>query len=264
MKNQHNVYCKAVVSGQGVHQKTRRGFTLIELLVVIAIIAILAAILFPVFARGRENARRTSCMSNMKQIGLGIMQYSQDYDEQMVLIRQNGNCSAPWGELVQPYLKSKQIFDCPSNSTATIVSCSDPNARVFTDYQANGARYSSAVSGGFGYDRPMDLVKWNDATNTVAPTSLASIVEPSRAIQVAEYKGIGNHANINSTSSTNGMLDLTNHLGTSNYLFADGHAKSMKPTSTISGGNLWASDASNTAVHTTLKTALANMQVAMQ
>src|SRR5215216_4432933 len=61
----------------------RRGFTLIELLVVIAIIAILAAILFPVFARARENARRTSCLSNLKQLSLGIMQYTQDYDERL-------------------------------------------------------------------------------------------------------------------------------------------------------------------------------------
>src|SRR5688572_4280036 len=139
-----------------VKASSPHGFTLIELLVVIAIIAILAAILFPVFARARENARRSSCMSNMKQIGLGIIQYTQDYDEMQVLIRQNGDCSAPWGELVQPYLKSKQIFDCPSNTTATVVSCSNAAARVFTDYQANGARYSVPVSNGFGYDRPMD------------------------------------------------------------------------------------------------------------
>lgn len=64
-------------------KSTGKGFTLIELLVVIAIIAILAAILFPVFARARENARRSSCMSNMKQIGLGLMQYTQDYDEKL-------------------------------------------------------------------------------------------------------------------------------------------------------------------------------------
>jgi prepilin-type N-terminal cleavage/methylation domain-containing protein len=69
----------------------RRGFTLIELLVVIAIIAILAAILFPVFARARENARRASCSSNMKQIGLGFLQYTQDYDERMPSVADGSN-----------------------------------------------------------------------------------------------------------------------------------------------------------------------------
>jgi len=243
----------------------RSAFTLIELLVVIAIIAILAAILFPVFARARENARRSSCMSNMKQIGLGIIQYAQDYDEQMVLIYQNGTtCSSSWGELIQPYLKSKQIFDCPSNTTATVVSCSTASARVFTDYQANGARYSTNASAGFGYDRPMDEVTWNDSTNALRSTSLASIVEPSRAIEVAEYKGTGNYANINSTSSGNGNLDPTNHLGTSNYLFADGHVKAMKPLATVTGGNLWASDPTNTPVQSYLRDALAGYQAAMQ
>jgi prepilin-type N-terminal cleavage/methylation domain-containing protein/prepilin-type processing-associated H-X9-DG protein len=81
-------------------------FTLIELLVVIAIIAILAAILFPVFARARENARRASCQSNLKQIGLATMQYNQDYDERMF--------SNAWATLLQPYAKSTQIFSCPS------------------------------------------------------------------------------------------------------------------------------------------------------
>ena len=86
----------------------KTGFTLIELLVVIAIIAILAAILFPVFARARENARRSSCMSNMKQIGLGVMQYLQDYDERYMPEHDE------WVDAVQPYIKSTQIFRCPS------------------------------------------------------------------------------------------------------------------------------------------------------
>ncbi|RYG63499.1 DUF1559 domain-containing protein, partial [bacterium] len=98
-----------------------RAFTLIELLVVIAIIAILAAILFPVFGRARENARRSSCQSNLKQIGLGIMQYTQDYDEKFPMYRVTFWAAQPgqtfgWADGIQPYLKSEQIFQCPSNN----------------------------------------------------------------------------------------------------------------------------------------------------
>src|SRR6218665_2214986 len=86
----------------------RHGFTLIELLVVIAIIAILAAILFPVFARARENARRSACQSNLKQIGLGIMQYTQDYDERYPIRYYNnyaaGGQEEGWAYLMQPYV----------------------------------------------------------------------------------------------------------------------------------------------------------------
>ena len=95
----------------------RPAFTLIELLVVIAIIAILAAILFPVFARARENARRASCLSNMKQIGLGIMQYTQDYDEFLPQGIQAPAYTVRWSDLIQPYVKSRQLFRCPSDNT---------------------------------------------------------------------------------------------------------------------------------------------------
>ncbi|MBW3636022.1 MAG: DUF1559 domain-containing protein [Armatimonadetes bacterium] len=103
-----------------VQVKIKSGFTLIELLVVIAIIAILAAILFPVFGRARENARRSSCQSNLKQIALGITQYTQDYDESFPLIRvhTSGPYSdqrpAGWAQAIQPYVKSTQILQCPS------------------------------------------------------------------------------------------------------------------------------------------------------
>ncbi len=114
--------------------RKKRGFTLIELLVVIAIIALLAAILFPVFARARENARRASCQSNLKQIALGIHQYTQDYDERFPLPWYTGaeiqtdpsmpsynyRCSSGtfrvinWSDFIHPYVKSVQIYQCPS------------------------------------------------------------------------------------------------------------------------------------------------------
>ena len=99
---------------------SKRGFTLIELLVVIAIIAILAAILFPVFARAREKARQTSCLSNCKQLGLGMHMYAQDYDERL-LIHCPGwpeydgvNHHACWAGMIYPYVKNTQLFACPT------------------------------------------------------------------------------------------------------------------------------------------------------
>ena len=96
----------------------RRGFTLIELLVVIAIIAILAAILFPVFARAREKARQTSCLANIKQISLGMLMYAQDYDETLPSGRYcNWASGGPYGchgMVLQPYIKNIQILECPS------------------------------------------------------------------------------------------------------------------------------------------------------
>ncbi len=122
----------------------KSGFTLIELLVVIAIIAILAAILFPVFGRARENARRSACQSNMKQIGLGIMQYTQDYDEKMpcslpsngifvqFMTVQNVNILAS----ILPYTKNTQIYTCPSAPARTDGFAPDADNR--TNYLLNG------------------------------------------------------------------------------------------------------------------------------
>ena len=114
----------------------RSGFTLIELLVVIAIIAILAAILFPVFQKVRENARRASCQSNEKQIGLALIQYNQDYDEKFPLglvstapppAGSLANCTGAgvgWGGSVVPYSKSNQLFKCPDDSSVGVIGCS--------------------------------------------------------------------------------------------------------------------------------------------
>src|SRR5947208_15595614 len=100
---------------------SRQGFTLIELLVVIAIIAILAAILFPVFAQAREKARQTGCLSNLKQIGTGLMMYTQDYDEAYPCNWYGGLWDTlpngkqyKWMDAVYPYVKNEQVFSCPS------------------------------------------------------------------------------------------------------------------------------------------------------
>jgi len=125
----------------------RRAFTLIELLVVISIIALLAAILFPAFARARENARRASCQSNLKQIGMGVLQYTQDYDERMPLHGASTNTDVDdfanpsptlpsYAGLIQPYIKSYQLFMCPSASPAT--GSEAPPANGGTNYNVNG------------------------------------------------------------------------------------------------------------------------------
>ena len=109
-----------------MNTRGRSGFTLIELLVVIAIIAILAAILFPVFAQARDKARSTQCLSNNKQIALAFMQYIQDYDETFPASRYTTDLAAdgidtarfmPWSVNIQPYVKNLGIFGCPSDIT---------------------------------------------------------------------------------------------------------------------------------------------------
>src|SRR2546429_6022121 len=120
-----------------------RGFTLIELLVVIAIIAILAAILFPVFAQAREKARQTACLSNVKQIGTALNMYSQDYDEQFPSGRYdpsnpNGaDYGKGWAGQVYPEIKNTQIFRCPDDSTAPIAATGVDPAFIPSSYVYN-------------------------------------------------------------------------------------------------------------------------------
>ena len=124
----------------------KRGFTLIELLVVIAIIAILAAILFPVFAKAREKARQTSCLSNLKQIDLAVLQYAQDYDEMMprscgyttpALVLASDAWPNYWWQAITPYMKSLQILACPSSGRKYVYSGGVSDTRYVINYGYN-------------------------------------------------------------------------------------------------------------------------------
>jgi len=185
-------------------------FTLIELLVVIAIIAILAAILFPVFARARENARRSSCQSNLKQIGIGVMQYTQDYDEKY-LPRENG--AGQWRALMQPYVKSTQLFKCPSNTSETT---------------------SNGISANYGINPHI-------SGNNDNVASLSAVNSVSQKILVSEMRTYG-FSEFGSGSWPDyywQLIGYSGHLSTGTYLFADGHVKSMRPVATATPFNMW-------------------------
>ena len=192
----------------------RTGFTLIELLVVIAIIAILASILFPVFARARENARRASCQSNLKQIALAQMQYAQDYDEKLVpsAVYDNpkGLGYGTWMYVLQPYIKSVQIFTCPSVSNA--VYSGTPN----TTQNNTGYAYYNYVQGQAlaVIDTPASLAMFADAG--VLPT-------PPYAANDHYYS-----MNWDETVGDNGVPPDAAHFDGANIAFADGHVKWLK------------------------------------
>jgi prepilin-type N-terminal cleavage/methylation domain-containing protein/prepilin-type processing-associated H-X9-DG protein len=220
-------------SSQQVRNKT--GFTLIELLVVIAIIAILAAILFPVFARARENARRASCQSNLKQIGLGFMQYTQDYDEKFPMWAISscyGGVCGPW-DSTQPYLKSLQILQCPSETTAGSASALSAGYN-YTDYFYNYAM-SGVSSAAVSYSAMTVMAGDGRNSNTDGYSGEASTYgTPDWYVGTSRYtlSGDTTTASLNANSTAN-IADLTfgnaqRHLDGANYAFVDGHVKWLK------------------------------------
>ena len=214
--------------------KKKSAFTLIELLVVIAIIAILAAILFPVFARARENARRSSCTSNMKQIGLGMIQYTQDYDEAFpIRYGQTGDGYSGAFVLIQPYVKSYQILQCPSEPTPP-ASCTGGGVGGCTDYAYNIAMGADTTGANAGKPRSI---------------SQAVLTQPVLTVMATDYEsGFADQASagcgLNTWTCAAG-LELTvggaaqRHLETQNVLFADGHVKSYKGQTLNQSANVY-------------------------
>lgn len=206
--------------------RSPRGFTLIELLVVIAIIAILAAILFPVFARARENARRAGCQSNMKQIGIGMMQYTQDYDEKLPYVWPQDSVSGGnfasnailWADVILPYIKSTQVFICPSASHYN-----SPKP-VLPDRSAMNFSYGAACGNN------VTTYAFNLESSKGAPTALASFSRVGETVLIAERL---DNTDLDFNFFTNDLeprrYPSTSHFDGGNHLFVDGHVKWLTP-----------------------------------
>jgi prepilin-type N-terminal cleavage/methylation domain-containing protein/prepilin-type processing-associated H-X9-DG protein len=235
------------------------GFTLIELLVVIAIIAILAAILFPVFAQAREKARQTTCTSNLKQIGLALLMYVQDYDETFPNRRFEPFGTAAnfadydqnsWRSVIQPYAKSTSLVTCPSNPDSRTPSW-DPEFGI--SYAANFTEPGNAAAdtvgrGLFGQHRSPGV-------------ALAGVQKPAECIAVTEIfqvpwvTWIVDRDDVAYTPANGGPTIgnvygkslFRGHSGMTNFLFADGHVKAHRPGQTYRLGsfNYWYRDGSD-------------------
>jgi prepilin-type N-terminal cleavage/methylation domain-containing protein/prepilin-type processing-associated H-X9-DG protein len=205
------------------------GFTLLELLVVVAILGIIAAILFPVFSRARENGRRAACQSNLKQIALGLRLYVGDFDSHFPQALLTNSSAHGWADAIEPYTKSTQILQCPSETTPA---SPDPTHigldAGYTDY---------AYNANLGRHNEADLVAAVSTIMACEGTSFAS-----QAPQDGDDTGATVDCEGDSTTP-NAMLgilktiqpgqiyhsDVTRHLEGGNYTFADGHVKWLPP-----------------------------------
>jgi len=202
-----------------VPRPARRGFTLIELLVVIAIIAILAAILFPVFARAREKARQTTCASNVKNLGLAVLMYAQDYDEVFPL----GAYAVPsgfltWHDLTDPYAKNTGIWHCPSSP----VKKSDANGQLTTHFGYN-ARYLVGMDFSF-QQAPVSLAAVGSATETVLLSDAVSSVPNSWCGDDGKFLLLPGDLDADCWGRPAFL-----HTEGANVLWVDGHVRWQKP-----------------------------------
>ena len=254
--------------------RPHRAFTLIELLVVISIIALLAAILFPVFNRARENARRSSCVSNQKQLSLGLLQYVADWDERYPVGRITCDlkyAGVGWGGAIFPYVKNAQVFTCPSDVTPKVASRPSYNP----------------VSYGFN----CNLINAPIQHGTINKVTISSMTAPAVTVLICESRGtlsdvsqfpepmlnntislatngiwggddqntdctygpfdydhatldtgwLGREGGLRSSSAPVGSVKIGNqngrHLDGANYAFADGHVKFLRGDQVSSGQN---------------------------
>jgi len=237
------------------NKRAAKAFTLIELLVVIAIIAILAAILFPVFGRARENARRSSCQSNLKQIGLGMLQYAQDYDETLPRIAFGADSAwggpewhpgrAHWMDVAQPYIKSEQVFNCPSDSFQAAAGTG--NTGRYQMLPRAGAEGSADQYGSYQYNGVYRYMNSEACWSPMHIRKLSGIEDTAGTILLTEsdrsnYNSMLFHGWVGRANPDGQIYQATNgrrlrfndgeiaerHLETTTILYADGHVKGQK------------------------------------
>jgi prepilin-type N-terminal cleavage/methylation domain-containing protein/prepilin-type processing-associated H-X9-DG protein len=199
----------------------RRGFTLIELLVVIAIIAILAAILFPVFAKAREKARQASCTSNVKQLCLAHLMYAQDYDETLP-------GRVMWARRLEPYTKNVQILACPSWGggpvTLTVQGyCQTTYGQMAGIWGIKGGYAVACNTTGSSPGRPLAFIP--------APASVIWLIEVPANKSATSASGCTYHSNPNSSCADGPTLDPRHNDGCV-FGYMDGHAKWLRLTTT--------------------------------
>jgi prepilin-type N-terminal cleavage/methylation domain-containing protein/prepilin-type processing-associated H-X9-DG protein len=208
----------------------RGGFTLIELLIVISIIAILAGLLFPVFARAREKARQTACIANEKQLGIALILYAQDYDEQFPS-GTIGMLGRGWAGQVYPFVKNRDVYKCPDDSPHD--DDGDPNHLISYGMNCNAARASQAE-----LSSPSLTVLAFEVNDSFADVVVPETVSPTgRGLPTdncpslcgkpfgADYYATGNIGGVSPPVST---TVRPYHDPMSNYLAADGHVKALR------------------------------------
>lgn len=226
-------------------QWAKAAFTLIEVLVVISIIALIAAILFPAFAKARENARRSSCQSNLKQIGLGLLQYVGDHDDKMPAsaygpisptIQDSNNSSYyKWMDAIFPYVKSEQLFICPSDSGGKYTySLNLPDGESTQDYGSYGQN-GAYRNAGDAQTPPRSAAYLVSLSSMASPAATIWAADTNNREEANGSYGFSwaNAASTPSiTTAASGVRQLEKiserHLQTSNVLFCDGHVKAMK------------------------------------